>query len=125
MSDFVILIKPGFLHLRKRILSILNVTVLSEKMIVLSEELIHKFYQEHLDKGFFLELKSYLLGNVVYALKVNGSIPETRLKIGHTDPNLASKNTIRHMFGKDKTKNAIHCSDSEESALSELEVLDL
>ena len=103
----------------------LNVTVLGEKMVIMSEELIDKFYEAHQDKIFFPQLKSYLLGNVVYALKVSGNIPEVRSKIGHTDPALAEDGTVRQKFGEDKTKNTIHCSDGEESALAELEILDL
>lgn len=125
MSNFVILVKPGFLHLKEEIMSMLDVTILKEQMVIMSENVIQEFYKEHLDKGFFPILESYMLGNVVYAFKVEGNVAKTRLQVGHTDPKLAEPNSIRGKYGVDKTKNAVHCSDSEESGLHEIETMQL
>ena len=48
------------------------------------------------------------------------AIKAVRSLIGPTDSTVAEPSTIRGLFGTDKRKNAIHASDSKESAIVEI-----
>ncbi|MDG5800021.1 nucleoside-diphosphate kinase [Marinilabiliaceae bacterium ANBcel2] len=91
------------------------------KMTQLAKEKAAIFYDEHKDKPFFNELINFMSsGPVVTAiLEKENAVEDFRKLIGSTDPDKAAKGTIRRVFAKDKTRNAIHGSDSIESAKKE------
>ena len=61
---------------------------------------------------------------VVVALELEGdqAVPRIRELIGATNPVEARPGTIRAMYGKSLQNNAVHGSDSPESAEKELEI---
>jgi nucleoside-diphosphate kinase len=81
-----------------------------------------EFYAEHRDKPFFVRLATFMtMGPViVVALEREDAVAELRRVIGATDPTEADPGTIRKLYATDKTRNAIHASDSEASAEREL-----
>jgi nucleoside-diphosphate kinase len=76
-------------------------------------------------EGFFAELVEFMCSGPVVAMVLEGenAISKVRELIGPTDSEEARKvapNSIRALFGTDKGKNAIHASDSKESAFYEI-----
>ena len=82
------------------------------------------FYGEHKGKPFFADLVSYITSGPVIALVLEkeNAVTDWRELIGTTDPALARPGTIRKMFAESKSKNAVHGSDSPESAERELKL---
>ncbi len=76
------------------------------------------FYAEHKGKPFFDELTDFMSSGPITAaiLEKDDAVSNFRFLIGATDPEEAKEGTIRKMFATDKTHNAIHGSDSDESA---------
>ncbi|MDF2549735.1 MAG: nucleoside diphosphate kinase [Chlamydiales bacterium] len=93
------------------------------KMIQLNEEIAKSFYQEHQGKPFFNTLVAYMTRGpiVVAVLEGERAITKTRQLMGATDPRQAQVGTIRKAFATSMTENAMHSSDSLESAAREID----
>ena len=89
-----------------------------------SRKLVENHYIEHRQRDFFSDLVDYIEGEAVVALEVEGenAIEVMRLLIGDKDPRQALPGTIRGDLANTLSQNIIHGSDSEESALRELEI---
>ena len=76
------------------------------------------FYSEHEGKPFFEELIEYMVSGpiVVAIVEKENCIKDYRAFIGATDPKKAAPGTIRALYGRDISENAIHASDSPESS---------
>lgn len=94
------------------------------KILIPSLELLEEHYYEHRDKPFFKELINFMSSDRVVAmvLKGNNVIDKVRQLNGHTNPNLAAENTIRNLYGTNLTYNAVHGSDSKETAKREIDL---
>ena len=94
------------------------------KILNIEENLAQKFYAEHEEKPFFQELVDYMTSGPTIALIVSGenAIKKVRELNGATNPAEAREGTIRHKYGElnGRTKNAVHGSDSKESAKREI-----
>lgn len=88
------------------------------KMVFLSRNDAVRFYEIHKDKPFFPELLDFMTSGPVVAavLEKEDAVAALRRLVGNTDPLKADVGTIRQMFAADKTRNAIHASDSDENA---------
>ena len=89
-----------------------------------SKERAERFYDMHRARPFFADLVSYITSGPVVALELEADEAVTRIRelIGATNPADARPGTIRAMFGKSLQNNAVHGSDSPESAEKELEI---
>jgi len=89
-----------------------------------SKERAERFYEMHRSRPFFGELVSYITSGPVVAVEVEGDEAVTRIRelIGATNPADARPGTVRAMYGKSLQNNAVHGSDSTESAEKELEI---
>ncbi|SHE94078.1 nucleoside-diphosphate kinase [Alkalibacter saccharofermentans] len=87
----------------------------------LSDEDLNYHYHEHIDKPYFPSLMEYMQSGSVVILVVEGenAIKVTRKLSGSTDPLDAESGSIRGKYAISKTKNIIHASDSEKSAVRE------
>lgn len=79
------------------------------------------FYGEHIGKPFFPNLQGFITSDVVVGMELVNSdgVQSWRNFIGPTNTQKAieeSPKSIRALFGTDGTKNAVHGSDSVESA---------
>jgi nucleoside-diphosphate kinase len=92
------------------------------KMVRLNRQGAEQFYQEHRNRPFYPELVSFMSSGPVIALVLEGdnAVAKSREIIGATDPAKADKGTIRSDFAESVGKNAIHGSDSPESANREI-----
>ena len=84
-----------------------------------------RHYEEHVGKGFYADLVTFMSRGPVVALAVEG--PEdtweiVRTMMGTTNPRNAAPGTIRSDFGTLFTENLVHGSDSAESAARELSI---
>ncbi|MGQ1783896.1 MULTISPECIES: nucleoside-diphosphate kinase [unclassified Saccharicrinis] len=88
------------------------------KTLKLDKHDAETFYEEHKGKPFFDDLTDFMSSGPITAaiLEKENAVADFRFLIGATDPNEAKEGTIRKMFATDKTHNAIHGSDSDESA---------
>ncbi|MEO1219525.1 MAG: nucleoside-diphosphate kinase [Bacteroidota bacterium] len=84
-----------------------------------------KFYKVHQERPFYKDLTEYIASGhvVMLALRKDNAVPDFRTLIGATDPAEAAPGTIRKQFGKSIERNAVHGSDSVETAEWELNLL--
>ncbi len=99
--------------------------IIGLKMFKFTKDQARKFYIVHKDRPFYGELVEFMTSGPVVACVLEGekAISRVREIIGPTDSEEARKiapNSIRALYGTDKGKNAIHASDSEESANYEI-----
>jgi nucleoside-diphosphate kinase len=92
------------------------------KMMRLDEDLSDRHYAEHLDKGFYPDLRSFITSSPIVAMAIEGenAVDVVRALIGATNPQAAAAGTIRGDLGLDLTMNLVHGSDSLASAKREL-----
>jgi nucleoside-diphosphate kinase len=99
-----------------------NLKVVAMKMIHLSIEDAKGFYKEHEGKPFFNPLVEFMTSGpvVVQVLQGEDAILKNRELMGNTNPEEAETGTIRSDFAQSIDANAVHGSDSEESAKREI-----
>jgi len=99
-----------------------ELTPVAIKMIHLSDVQAEGFYAEHKDKVFFEELVKFMTSGPVLVIVLQGdnAITHYRDVIGKTDPAQADPGTIRADFAESMRFNAVHGSDSPESASREI-----
>jgi nucleoside-diphosphate kinase len=80
-----------------------------------------EFYKVHAGKPFYEELVRFMSSGPVIAavLEKDNAVEEFRKLIGSTDPAQAAEGTIRKLYGKSISDNAVHGSDSDENAAVE------
>ena len=96
--------------------------IVAGKLIHLSDEMAGGFYAEHEGRPFFDALKSFMTSGPVFiqVLEGDNAILKNRELMGNTNPEEATPGTIRADFAKSIDANAVHGSDSETSALREI-----
>jgi nucleoside-diphosphate kinase len=80
------------------------------------------FYAEHDGKSFFKDLKIFMTSGPVFVQVLQGeeAIQKNRELMGATNPQEALDGTIRADFAQSIDANAVHGSDSPESAKREI-----
>jgi nucleoside-diphosphate kinase len=88
------------------------------KLTQLTTEQAQKFYEVHAERPFYGELVEYMTSGPIIAaiLEKENAVADFRALIGATDPAEAADGTIRKLYAESKAKNAVHGSDSDESA---------
>lgn len=96
--------------------------VLAKKELRMSRKQAESFYAVHRERPFFGSLVEYMTSGpvVVAALERDNAVTTLRKVMGATDPAKADKGTIRKDFGESIEQNAIHGSDSDENAKTEI-----
>jgi nucleoside-diphosphate kinase len=92
------------------------------KISLLTQAKAEEFYAEHKARPFFGELVSFMTSGPVLLMCLQGenAVMKNREIMGATDPKKATVGTIRAKFGDNMGENAVHGSDSLESAKREL-----
>lgn len=92
--------------------------IVALKMTCMSRNDAKRFYAVHRGKPFFETLLDFMTSGPVVAavLEHEDAVAALRKAIGATDPAEAAEGTVRRLYGTDKTRNAIHASDSDENA---------
>ena len=97
--------------------------LVAAKLIHLTDELASGFYAEHDGKPFFNDLKNFMISGPIFVQVLEGdnAVQKNRELMGATDPQEAEEGTIRADFAKSIDANAVHGSDSVDSAKREIE----
>jgi len=92
------------------------------KMAQLSHEQAAAFYDVHKERPFYNDLVSFISSGpvVIQVLEGENAIAKNREVMGATDPKKAEAHTIRARFADSIDENAVHGSDSPETAAQEI-----
>ncbi len=96
--------------------------VLSLRVTRLTRVQAGEFYAIHRGRPFYEELVAFMSSGpcLPLALERDDAVSWLREVIGATDPAEAAEGTVRKLYAESKGRNAIHASDSEESAAREI-----
>lgn len=96
--------------------------IVAAKMLHLTREQAEEFYGVHRERPFFGELVDFMISGPVLAQVLEGddAIKVNRDVMGATNPAEAAPGTIRAVYGKDISENAVHGSDAPETAATEI-----
>ena len=86
---------------------------------------LDQHYEEHVEKGFYPDLKAFMGRSPVMAMVLQGpddTYAMVRSMMGATNPADSPAGTIRGDFGTEMTENLVHGSDSNESAAREISI---
>jgi nucleoside-diphosphate kinase len=88
----------------------------------LTEAQAQAFYAVHKERPFFNGLVKFMTEGpiVLLALERENAVKQLREVMGATNPANAADGTVRKLFATDIERNAIHGSDSPETAAAEL-----
>lgn len=127
MEETLFMIKPDAVRSRKVGLILAEVEkagfeVMAMRLVRLRPEDARKFYAVHEGKPFLDDLVTFMSSGpaVPCRLKRENAILGLRELIGATDPKEAKPGTIRALYAESKQNNAVHASDSPESARTEI-----
>lgn len=98
--------------------------IAAAKLTLMSKDKTELFYAEHKERPFFGELVSFMTSGPVVMMVLSGenAILKNREIMGATDPKKAAPGTIRAKHGDSVGENAVHGSDSPESAKREIAI---
>ena len=96
--------------------------IVAIKMLHLDQDMAEGFYAEHKGKPFFDKLITFMTSGpvIVQVLSGENAIKANRELMGNTNPEEAASGTIRSDFAESIDANAVHGSDSSESAEREI-----
>lgn len=96
--------------------------IVASKMLHLSQDKAEGFYAEHKARPFFKDLVSFMTSGpvVVQVLSGENAVLAHREIMGATNPKDAAPGTIRADFATSIDENAVHGSDSTQSAAREI-----
>lgn len=96
--------------------------VVAAKMKQLSQKDAEGFYAVHAERPFFKDLVSFMISGPVLIMVLEGpdAIAKNREIMGATDPKKAAPGTIRADFAESIDANAVHGSDAEDTARTEI-----
>jgi nucleoside-diphosphate kinase len=96
--------------------------IVASRMLRLSDTVAGGFYAEHKERPFFPALIEFMTSGpvVVQVLEGEGAIAKNRELMGATNPAEAAEGTIRADFASSIDANAMHGSDSPDSAAREI-----
>ena len=96
--------------------------LVAAKMMQLSEDVAGGFYAEHRERPFFPDLIEFMTSGpvCVQVLEGENAVLKNRELMGATNPKEAEAGTIRADFAESIDANAVHGSDSTESAAREI-----
>lgn len=129
MEETLVIVKPDAFEKRYtwdivKTYSDAGLDVVKIKIETPTKEICEKHYKEHKGKPFYNDLIDFLSSGPVCIMILRGenAISRVRKLNGNTDPLKADEGTIRRKYGENKSRNAVHASDSLESAQREIEL---
>lgn len=99
-----------------------SLSIVASKQLHLSADEAGMFYHVHKGTSFYSDLVSFMSSGpcLVMVLKGENVINRWRTIMGPTDPANAPDGTIRKQFGTSVRHNAVHGSDSPQTAAQEI-----
>ncbi len=97
-------------------------TIEAMKLQTVDKQLADQHYAEHVEKGWYPELREFITSGPLVALILSGdeAITVIRGVVGATDGRKAAPGTVRGDYSLSNQENLIHASDSAESAAREI-----
>ena len=97
--------------------------ILDLRLVRLTPDTARRFYAVHEGKPFLNDLVSFMSSGpaVPMRLRRENAVPALRELIGATDPKEAKPGTIRALYAESKQNNAVHASDSQDNARTEIQ----
>jgi nucleoside-diphosphate kinase len=97
--------------------------ILDMRFVRLTPQEARLFYAVHEGKPFLEELVAFMSSGPAIPCRLHrgNAVEKLRDLIGATDPKEARPGTIRALHAESKGRNAVHASDSPESAHAEIE----
>jgi nucleoside-diphosphate kinase len=121
------IIKPDAIAARKAGLILAHLEregfqIRAASLVRLSEAEARAFYAVHQARPFYGSLVQFMTSGpcLPVVLEHDEAVPHLRAVIGATDPAEAAENTVRRLYAESKERNAIHASDSPETAQREI-----
>jgi len=95
--------------------------IVALKKLQLTAAQAGKFYEVHSERPFYGELCEMMSEGpiIAFILEKENAVTDFRKLIGATDPAEAEAGTVRSIYAKSKSENAVHGSDSDENAAIE------
>lgn len=95
------------------------------KMVQMDDEMLSAWYQEHKDKSFFGDLKSFMSTMPIVAMAWEGidAVPVVRNLVGSTLGREAEAGSIRGDFSMSQQYNLIHASANQDDATREIDIV--
>src|SRR5690554_742731 len=99
-----------------------GLSIVAARMVHLSQQQAEGFYAEHKERPFFADLVSFMTSGpvMIQVLEGDNAVITHRDLMGATNPADAAPGTIRADFAQSIDENAVHGSDSAESAAREV-----
>jgi nucleoside-diphosphate kinase len=99
-----------------------GLTIVAARMMQLSRADAEGFYAVHSERPFFKDLVDFMTSGpvVIQVLEGENAIQKNRDLMGATDPKKADRGTIRADFAQSIDANAVHGSDSAQTAAVEI-----
>lgn len=96
--------------------------IVAAKMKHLGREEAEGFYAVHKERPFFNDLVEFMTSGpvMIQVLEGEDAVARNRELMGATDPRQAAPGTIRADFASSIDANAVHGSDSDENAKTEI-----
>lgn len=96
--------------------------IVAQKRLHLTRAQAEAFYAVHKERSFFDNLVAFMTSGpvVVQVLEGENAIAHNRAVMGATNPKEAAEGTIRALYARDIEANAVHGSDSAETAAREI-----
>ena len=97
-------------------------TLRGARVVQLSDAQAGDFYAVHKERPFYPSLVEFMTSGpaMPLVLEKENAVAALREAIGATDPAEAAEGTVRKLYAESKGRNAIHASDSDENAATEI-----
>ena len=127
MENTLCIIKPdavknGFIEDINEKIKESGIKITKSKRLTLDREIAENFYAEHSERPFFGELVDFMTSGdcVIQVLAGYDAVSKYRELMGATNPAEADEGTLRKSFATSLGENAVHGSDSTDSAEREI-----
>ena len=130
MENTLCIIKPdavknGFIEDINEKIKKSGIKITKSKRLTLDRVIAEKFYAEHSERPFYGELVDFMTSGdcVIQVLEGDDVVSKYRELMGATNPAEADEGTLRKSFATSLGENAVHGSDSLQSAEREIAIM--
>ena len=118
-------VKNGYIEDINKKIEESDIEIIKSKRLTLKRDTAEAFYAEHSQRPFFSELVDFMTSGdcVIQILQGDDVIARYRELMGATNPNEAIDGTLRKLFASSLGENAVHGSDSKQSAEREIAIM--
>lgn len=98
--------------------------IVAMKLLKMDERLASIHYAEHIGRSYYPDLVNFMTSGPLIAIVLEGedAIKRVRKLHGKTNPAEAEEGTLRKLYAANGHRNAVHASDSPESANREIHI---